>query len=135
MERWARNQAMFNLYMAQSLPQVEIVGQPQVRALAGVQPDSATHEVLVTVRNSGFLPTALEQAKRVKIVRPDRVVVEMPRGSASRSVGRTEEFWLGGGESRTTVLRLRSGNAPADRRATVRALSTRGGVSEVEIRW
>ena len=135
MEKWARNEAMFNLFMAQSLPQVEIVGQPQVVALTGAQRDSATHEVRVTVRNSGFLPTALEQAKRVKIVRPDRVALQMPRGSASRAVGRAEEFWLAGGETRTTTVRLRSGTGPNDRSATVRALSTRGGVAEVQIRW
>ena len=135
MEKWARNQAMFNLFMAQSLPQIEIVGQPQVVALSGAQRDSATHEVRVTVRNSGFLPTALEQAKRVKIVRPDRVLLQMPRGSASRAVGRSEEFWLAGGETRTTTLRLRAGTGPNDRNATVRALSTRGGVAETQIRW
>ena len=135
MEKWARNQAMFNLFMAQSLPQIEIVGQPQVVALSGAQRDSATHEVRVTVRNSGFLPTALEQAKRVKIVRPDRVTLQMPRGSASRAVGRSEEFWLAGGETRTTTLRLRAGTGPNDRNATVRALSTRGGVAETQIRW
>ena len=135
MEKWARNQAMFNLFMAQSLPQIEIVGQPQVMALSGAQRDSATHEVRVTVRNSGFLPTALEQAKRVKIVRPDRVTLQMPSGSASRAVGRSEEFWLAGGETRTTALRLRAGNGPNDRTATVRVLSTRGGVAETQIRW
>ena len=135
MEKWARNQAMFNLYMAQSLPQIEIVGRPQVVALSGAQRDSATHEVRVTVRNAGFLPTALEQAKRVKIVQPDRVVLSMPRGSATRTVGRAEEFWLDGGESRTTTVRIRSGTAAGDRQATVRALSTRGGVAEAEIRW
>lgn len=135
LEKWARNQAMFNLFMAQSLPQIEIVGQPQVVALTGTQRDSATHEVRVTVRNSGFLPTALEQAKRVKIVRPDRVELQLPQGSASRAVGRSKEFWLAGGETRTTTVRLRAGAGPNDRSATVRALSTRGGVAEAPIRW
>jgi hypothetical protein len=135
MEKWARNQAMFNLYMAQSLPQVEIVGQPQVVALSGPQRDSATHEIRVTVRNSGRLPTALEQAKRVKIVQPDRVVMVPAQGSASRMVGRPEEFWLNGGETRTTTVRIRSGGAATDRAATVRALSTRGGVAEAQVRW
>ena len=136
LERWARNQAMFNLYMAQSLPQIEIVNA-QVSALPAGQRDSATHQVRVTVRNSGFLPTALEQAKRVKIVRPDQVTLDVPRGSGTRSVGRTEEFWLGGGggQSRTVTLRLRSGSSNTDRTATIRASSTRGGVAEREIRW
>ncbi|MEX2178368.1 MAG: M14 family metallopeptidase [Gemmatimonadaceae bacterium] len=136
LEKWARNQAMFNLYMAQSLPQIEIA-DARVSALPAGQRDSATHEVRVTLRNSGFMPTALEQAKRVKIVRPDRVVLQMPRGSGTRAVGRTEEFWLSGGESRSVTLRVRSGggSAATDRRATLRALSTRGGVAEREIRW
>lgn len=134
MERWARNQAMFNLYMAQALPQIEIV-DARINALPAGQGDSATHEVRVTVRNSGFLPTALEQAKRVKIVQPDRVVLQPPRESGTRAIGRSEEFWLAGGASHTTTLRLRAGVSAADRRVTVRALSTRGGVAERELRW
>src|SRR5690606_23632682 len=82
---WARRQAMFNLYMAQSLPQVEIVSAT-VAPVAGAAADSATHEVTVVVRNSGRLPTALEQARRIKIVRPDQVEVRAARGSATRTV-------------------------------------------------
>jgi Zinc carboxypeptidase len=134
LEKWARNQAMFNFYMARSLPQIEIT-DARVSALSGPQRDSATHVIRVTVRNSGRLPTALEQAKRVKIVRPDRVVAEVPRGSATRTVGRTEEFWLAGGGSHTTTLRVRSGSGANDKRVTLRALSTRGGVAEREVRW
>ena len=134
MEKWARNQALFNMYMAQSLPQIEIT-DARVVALSGTQRDSATHEVRVTVRNAGFLPTALEQAKRVKSVRPDRVVLQPQRSSGTRAVGRSEEFWLAGGASKTTTLRLRAGSADTDRRVTVRALSTRGGVAERELTW
>lgn len=134
LERWARNQAMFNFYMARSLPQIEIT-DARVSALSGVQRDSATHEIRVTVRNTGLIPTALEQAKRVKIVRPDRVVAEPPRGSATRVVGRAEEFWLAGGASHTTTIRVRGGSGASDRRVTVRALSTRGGVSERQVSW
>ena len=47
MEPWARNQAMFNLYMAQSLPQLEIT-DARVEALPGTQADSATHVMTVT---------------------------------------------------------------------------------------
>src|SRR5690606_38363531 len=107
LEQWARRQAMFNLYMAQALPQVEIV-DARVAPLPAGAADSATHTVTVTVRNTGMLPTALEQAKRIKIVRPDQVQVRPARGSATRVVGRTEEFWLGGGEQRTVTVRLRA---------------------------
>jgi hypothetical protein len=134
LEKWARNQAMFNFYMARSLPQIEIV-DARVSVLSGAQRDSATHQIRVTVRNSGRLPTALEQAKRVKIVRPDRVVAEPLRGSATRVVGRTEEFWLAGGASHTTTIRVRSGSDANDKRVTLRALSTRGGVAERDVRW
>jgi hypothetical protein len=134
MERWARNQAMFNLYMAQSLPKVEIVSAT-VSPLAGAQRDSATHEVRVSVRNSGRLPTALEQAKRVKIVRPDQVTARFEKGSSSKVVGRPPELWLNGGETREVTLRIRGGTKDADRKATVRLLSTRGGVAEREVRW
>ncbi|HEY0969672.1 MAG TPA: M14 family metallopeptidase [Gemmatimonadales bacterium] len=131
---WAKRQAMFNLYMAQSLPLVEIV-DARVAPVAAGAADSATHELTVTVRNAGLLPTALEQAKRIKIVRPDRVVARPARGSATRAVGRPEEFWLDGGEQRAVKVRLRSGPAEADRVVTLRLESTRGGVAEREVRW
>lgn len=134
MEPWARNQAMFNLYMARSLPKLEIT-DARVTPLRGAQRDSATHEVRVTLRNTGRLPTALEQAKRVKIVRPDRVTAVPAPKSATRVIGRSPEFWLGGFESRTVTLRVRSGEAASDRKLTIRALSTRGGVAERELSW
>jgi hypothetical protein len=131
LERWAGRQAMFNLYMAQSLPKIEITGATVAAARASR--DSATHEIRVTVRNTGRIPTALEQAKRVKIVRPDRVVAVVPEGAGTRVVGEPAEFHLAGGETRTVVLRIRAG--AGDRRLTVRALSTRGGVAQREVTW
>jgi hypothetical protein len=44
-------------------------------------------------------------------------------------------MWLGGGETRTTTVRIRAGSKPEDRKLTVRALSTRGGVAEREVTW
>jgi hypothetical protein len=131
LEQWARNQAMFNLYMATSLPRVEIVSA-LARGVTGAA-DSATHEVQVVVRNTGRLPTALEQAKRVKIVQPDRIAARFAQGSGSRALGRQPEFWLGGGETRTVTLRIKAGAKPEDRTFTLRLLSTRGGVAEKEI--
>ena len=133
LEKWAGNQAMFNLAMALALPRVEIVST-EARRISNAR-DSATHELRVTVRNSGKLPTALEQAKRIKIVQPDRVLARLPQGSASRVIGRPPEFWLAAGQTQTVVLRVRSGEKPEDRRATLRLLSTRGGVAEREITW
>lgn len=130
-EKWARNQAMFNLYLAQSLPQVEITNVAVVAARAAR--DSATHEVRVTVRNGGRLPTALEQAKRAKIVRPDVLTARMPQGSATRVIGRAPEFWLGAGETRVVTLRVKAGTEASDRAFTVRLSSTRGGIAEREV--
>jgi hypothetical protein len=137
MERWARNQAMFNVYMAQSLPKVEIVNASiaATSTLAPRDTTAPTHEVSVTVRNAGRIPTALEQAKRVKIVRPDQVTARFEKGSSSKMVGRAPEFWLAGGETRTVTFRIRAGEKPEDRKLTVRLLSTRGGVAEREVRW
>lgn len=135
LEKWARNEAMFNLYLAQSLPQVEIVSvtSAPVKPARGVKApgDSATHEVKVTVRNGGRLPTALEQAKRVKIVRPDMITARA--GSVNtRVIGRAPEFWLGGGETKVITLRVKAGPAPEDRKLNLRLTSTRGGVADVE---
>ena len=134
LERWAGRQAMFNLYMARSLPKVEIV-DARVSPVTTAGRDSATHEIRVTVRNTGRLPTALEQAKRVKIVRPDRVSVNAGRGSQTRQVGSTPEFWLDGGETETVTVRVRAGSRADDRQVTLRLLSTRGGVAERVVRW
>jgi hypothetical protein len=135
LEKWARNQAMFNLYMAQSLPSVEIVSVASalVKPAKGakVVADSATHEVKVTLRNNGRLPTALEMAKRVKIVRPDMVTART--GSVNtRVIGRPQEFWLNGFETKVITLRVKAGPAPEDRKLTLRYASTRGGVAEAE---
>lgn len=132
MEKWARNQAMFNLYLAQSLPQLEIMNVATTKI--PMSKDSASHEIRVTVRNSGRLPTALEQAKRVHIVQPDKVSLKFAKGSTNKIVGRVPEFWLGGGESRVVTVRMRAGSKPADREVTVRGLSTRGGVAERVVR-
>jgi hypothetical protein len=117
--------------MAKSLPQVEII-DVMATPVRGAQRDSATHELRVTVRNSGRLPTALEQAKRVKIVRPDNLTLR--GGGATRLVGRAPEFWLNGGETRVVTMRIRAGTAEADKALTVRLSSTRGGIASRDIR-
>ncbi len=129
LERWAGRQAMFNLELAKALPKLEVasVAVAPVRAAR----DSATHEVRVTVRNTGLLPTALEQAKRVKIVRPDRLLLS---GAGVRVLGGTPEFWINGNETRTITMRVRITGTPGT--ATLRLVSTRGGevTREVSLR-
>jgi hypothetical protein len=128
LEKWARNQAMFNLAMAKSLPDVEVVSAVATRITNAK--DSATHEVRVTLRNNSIIPTALEQAKRVKIVRPDIVTVTGPAGTRVRTIGRATEFHLAGKETRTITVRVQ---APEGTNATVRYASTRGGVTTREL--
>lgn len=130
LERWAKNQAMFNLNMAMDLPKLEVPGV-EVRRLRGAQRDSATHEVVVRVRNAGRIPTALEQAKRVHIVRPDALTIE---GGGLRTVGpRIQEFWLGGYETKAITVRV---IAPAGQtvEANARVTSTRGGIVDAAVR-
>lgn len=131
LEKWARNQALFNLAMAIDLPRIEIANV-DVRPAAAAS-DSATHEIRVTVRNSGRIPTALEMAKNVRIVRPDAVVTRAPQGSAARVLGRAPEFHLAGYETRVVTTRVR---VPAGEPVTftVQALSTRGGEATREVR-
>lgn len=131
LEKWARNQALFNLAMAMELPKLEITNVQVVRVRPSA--DSATHEVRVTVRNTGRIPTALEQAKRVKIVRADYLTIEGPRGSAARTTTRGVEFWTGGRETKTVSLRVR---APAGQSVEMnaRVTSTRGGVVDAPVR-
>ena len=131
LEKWARNHALFNLAMAMDLPRIEIANVTVEKISAPA--DSATHEVRVTVRNSGRIPTALEQAKRVLAVRPDAVTLAPAAGSSVRVLDRATEFFLAGYESRTITIRVR---IPEGQGATftVRALSTRGGKAEREVR-
>jgi hypothetical protein len=65
---------MFNLYLAQNLAQVRIT-DATAKPGAGGQ-----FEVTMTVTNEGGIPTALEIAKRVKIVREDAVSIQLSPG-------------------------------------------------------
>ncbi len=131
LEKWASRQALFNLEMSFELPRVEITNI--VVNKVRTSRDSATHEVKITVKNAGRIPTALEQAQRVKIVRPDAITLTGKGGTTARAVSRVDDFHLGGLETRTFTVRVR---APADRESemTARVSSTRGGVAELAVR-
>jgi hypothetical protein len=103
LETWARNEAMFNLYLAQQLPQVAIVSASAKPAADG------TFELSMTVANEGLMPTALEIAKRVKIVREDSVAVQLASG---QSIVRAPQAEPGGG-GRGAGFGGRGGGAPA----------------------
>ncbi|MDT8341660.1 MAG: phenylalanine--tRNA ligase beta subunit-related protein, partial [Longimicrobiales bacterium] len=142
LETWARNQALFNLYMAGSLPHLR-AEEPRVRRLSA-DGDSATWEVTIAVRNEGRLPTALRQAHLVKIVRPDRVELELEGLEAGGDTptlewlegserGAVELGYLQPGERKEAVLTFRTRGAE-EIRGTFRLLSTRGGVVGGEVR-
>lgn len=109
LEPWAKNEAMFNLYLAQQLPQVKIVS-----ASAKPSADGA-YDVTVTVTNEGLMPTALEIAKRVKMVRQDRVTLEL---AAGQSVVRPEGAPAAGGRQGGFGMMGQGGGANAPARAT-----------------
>jgi hypothetical protein len=123
--QWAANQARFNIYLTESLPQVAL-SQVGVRKLRGGQSDGATHEITATVTNTGRIPTALEQAKEVKIVAPDTVEVQ-----GARLVGEAPQFFLDGGKKQRVTLRVSKGEADS---VTVRAVSVRGGLDSAPAR-
>jgi hypothetical protein len=140
LERWISNQALFNLHMARSLPDLK-ADPARVRRVAS-DADSTTWEVRVTVRNEGEMPTALRQADLVKVVRPDRVVLrldDLRTGGDDPQVrwlepgnGSLELGYLQPGESREAVLTFRTYGVPSFR-GTVELLSTRGGVVRVQV--
>jgi hypothetical protein len=142
LERWVRNQALFNLEMALHLPLVDEV-ETAVRTLQG-DGDSTTYEVTVSWTNSGQLPTALQQAQLVKIVQEDRVRL---RFDSSLTAGKTPTVrivspsrrdkviragWTEPGERKSVTFEVRTYGTPGVE-GTVHVLSTRGGLVKVPL--
>lgn len=144
LERFARNQALFNLEMAAALPLIRLDSVTVRRA--AVDGDSTDYEVSVSFTNVGGLPTALHQARLVKIVPEDRVRVEfdstLTRGESARvrivsPAVRDKDVYLGWtepGESKHATLTVRV-HGPTPIRGKVRVLSTRGGAAEREMEF
>jgi hypothetical protein len=144
LERFARNQALFNLEMALALPQIRL-DTVTVRRAAPYG-DSTDYEISVSFTNTGALPTALRQAQLVKIVPEDRVRLELDsaltRGDRPRvrivspSVRDKNVYlgWTAPGESKHAALTVRT-YGPDPVRGKVRVLSTRGGASEREVEF
>jgi hypothetical protein len=65
---------MFNVYLAQNLAQVRISEAEATRD------DDGNFIVSMTVTNEGGIPTALEMAQRVKIVREDVCSIQLSPG-------------------------------------------------------
>ncbi len=130
LEEWIKKEAMFNLFLARSLPQVKIVSA----GTKMVKKDADTFEIVAVFTNEGFLPTALKMADRVKIVRPDAASVRLPAGAE-----------LVGGRARQDIGFLQQNEKKEVRwkikikpgttgEAEVSILSTRGGVARTGVK-
>ena len=75
LEAWVSNEGLFNIEMANHLPELDW-GKIEVKRTKAYKADSADYQLRIGVINRGKLPTALKQAHLVKIVREDRIELE-----------------------------------------------------------
>ncbi|HUT07350.1 MAG TPA: M14 family metallopeptidase [Candidatus Latescibacteria bacterium] len=130
LEEWIRKEALFNLFMAKSLPQVKIVSAD----IKPVKKETDTFEVVAVFTNEGFLPTALKMADRVKIVRPDTAEVRLPAGAELVGVrGRQDIGFLKQNEKKEIrwKVKIKPGTVGE---VDVAILSTRGGVARTKVK-
>jgi hypothetical protein len=135
LETWAKNEALFNLYLAQQLPHVTL-SAVTVAPVKGTAPADQLFEVQATVTNDGLMPTALEIAKRVKIVRPDTLTLTLDKGQelskpAQGKAAQQRAIEVGSlkpGETRTVSWQIKGAG-----KASVAVSSTRGGIDKKEI--
>ena len=76
LEKWAKNEALFNLEMIKHLPELQW-DNIEVKKIKSYKQDSTDYQVKISYRNVGKLPTALRQADLVKIVRQDQVKIKL----------------------------------------------------------
>ncbi len=134
-ETWARNEALFNLYLAQQLAQVRVT-DVTVTPVKGAPGADGLFDVQATVTNDGLIPTALEMAKRVKMVRPDAVTIKLAQGQQLTKAPEgkpaqrpsVEIGWLKPGETKSVTWQVTGAGT-----ATVTIGSTRGGVDSREV--
>jgi|GEM_PF-45216 hypothetical protein len=132
-EEWAHKEAMFNIFLAKQLPRIEI-SSVEVTPAA----DPGVYTVAVQYTNTGFLPTAIERAKEVNIVRPDRVSLEFdsPKAEIISPKGRNtfiERGWAKQGEVKTARFQVKL-NGIDTAACTVHVQSSRGGHNVTEVR-
>ncbi len=138
LEEWAVKQAKHNLFLLRHLPQIEI-------EKIDVKKKRDEYELSVTFTNVGELPTALEQAKLVKIVREDCVRLEFDKELTHDVHNPKVEIvspethdkviyagWTDGGNSKTVKFRVKL-NGIDSAKCTVHVLSTRGGHKTEEV--
>jgi hypothetical protein len=130
LEEWIKKEAMFNLLLYKSLPQVKILSSE----LRPAKKEKETFEVVCTVTNEGFLPTALKMADRVKIVRPDAAMITLPSGvEFVGSRARQEIPYLQGKEKREVRWKVRMKPGTSGE-AEVVLSSTRGGIAKAKVK-
>jgi hypothetical protein len=128
LEEWAAKEANFNLLLAKSLPQARIVSA--VARPAKKEP--GVYEITAVFTNDGFLPTALEMASRVKIVRPD--LAEIKLSGAELAGGKTTlEIGLIRSKEIKEVRWKVKITDPSKVEAEVFLKSTRGGVDKIKV--
>jgi hypothetical protein len=137
LESWIKKQSLFNLAMAMDLPQIEIKN-------VNITKSGDVYEIKVSWTNTGKLPVALDQAKRVKIVQEDRLMLEfdkeLTKGFENAKVQITtpelyEKTIYSGytepGETKEAVFKVKvSQKEPV--KGKLKLLSTRGGYLERE---
>lgn len=138
LENWAKKQAQFNLAMAMRLPELTISDLKVSKTGAG------EYEITLEWANTGGLPVALEQAKLVKIVQEDRVMLdfdkELTKGYENAKVKITSPDlfektiyagYTGVGEKKQASFKVKvDGNEEIKGKITLS--STRGGLLERE---
>jgi hypothetical protein len=83
LETWVRNEGLFNIEMANHLPELDW-GKIEVKRTKAYKADSADYQLRIGVINRGKLPTALKQAHLVKIVREDRIELEFDTAGSAK---------------------------------------------------
>ncbi len=134
LEEWIKKQAMFNIFLAKHLPQIEL---NSIKVNPSKQEN--VYEIEVSFTNTGYLPTALEQAKLVKIVKQDRVRLEfdkeLTKGGKNKKVEiivpeiqnkDVELDWTNKGETKTARFKVKL-NEIKKAECKVHILSSRGG--------
>ena len=130
LEEWIVKEGNFNLFLYKSLPQVKIVSTK----IEPVKKEPGTFEIVSVFTNEGFLPTALKQADRVKIVRPDAVQVALPAGlEFAGSRARQEIGYLQSKQTKEVRWKVK-GQPKPDAEAEVTISSTRGGVEKAKFK-
>jgi hypothetical protein len=125
LEEWAAKEAIFNLLLAKSLPQVRIVSA----VAKPVKKEPGVFEITAVFTNEGFLPTALEMASRVKIVRPDLAEIKLSGAELAGSKAARELGVLKSGETKEARWKVKITD-PSKFEAEVFIKSTRGGIDK-----